>query len=363
MKVRIDKSVFVNANDRIKQLELSFLLHVILYKKRYELKIADEEVLDTESFRQLMQSERDYIEHVIAMDIVNSTSNYDCEVKTGGELEYAQRVFSAEEAIIYLLQPLSVILENGLNDSHFVNVVFRLFDATGMLTRSVKEGWIQYENAGGCMNVKNFLMARLQQFAGKQKFLRCFVLLDGDRRYPTDGKADEKYKKLKEQMDAWHVGYHILEKRSMENYMPDEAMQAVAGTEFQGWLNAYKTLTPEQKDYLSIAEGFETDITKEEIKEVRKKESLLTTKNKKRRKKSYVRGYLPQEEQNFYVTVSPGNFLHLEKGLKIGNFKVKFPERFGDSVFTYKANLLHRTSHQHDPQELFHIAQKVAAAV
>ena len=363
MKVRIDKSVFSDANDRNKQLELSFLLHIILYKKRYELKISDEEIIHTESFGQLMQSERDYIEHVIEMDIVASSSSYDCEVKTGGEAEWTQKVFSAEEAIMYLLQPLSIILENGLNDSHFMNAVFRLFDSTGVLTRYVEEGWIRYENAGGCMNVKNFLKARIKQFADKQKFLRCFVLLDGDRRYPTDGKADEKYKNLKGQMDAWQVGYHILEKRCMENYMPDEAVQAVAGAEFTDWVKAYKMLTPKQKDYLSIADGFETDITKKEKNIVRNKEKLLKSKDKKIRKKSSVRGYLPLEVQQFYVTVSQGNFLHLEKGLKIGNFKVKFPEMFGDPVFTYKANLLERTSHQNDPQELLHIAQAIATVV
>lgn len=363
MKVRIDKSVFADANDRSKQLELSFLLHIILYKKRYELKISDEDILYSASFGQLMQSEREYIKQVIAMDIITSSNSFDCEVKTGGEAEYKQRVFSAEEAIMYLLQPLSVILENGLNDSHFMNVVFGLFDATGELTRFVKEGWIRYENAGGCMNVKNFLKARIQQFAGKQKFLHCFVLLDGDRRYPTDLKSDERYKKLREQMDAWNVSYHILEKRCMENYMPEEAMKAVAGTAFREWFNAYNNLTPRQKDYLSIAEGFETDITKEDKKTVMKKESLLSTKDKKKRKKSYVRGFLPHEEQLFYATVSPGNFLHLEKGLKIGNFKERFPEMFGNSTFTYKANLLQRTCHQNDPQELLHIAQAVTAVI
>ena len=94
-----------------------------------------------------------------------------------------------------------------------------------------------------------------------------------------------------------------------------------------------------------------------------KKESLLSTKDKKKRKKSYVRGFLPHEEQLFYATVSPGNFLHLEKGLKIGNFKERFPEMFGNSTFTYKANLLQRTCHQNDPQELLHIAQAVTAVI
>lgn len=363
MKVRIDKSVFVDANDGNKQLELAFLLHIILYKNRYELKIADGDILKTDSFGKLMQSDRKIIEDILAMDIVASSNSYDCEVKTGGDAEEIQKVFSAEEAILYLLQPYSVILENGLNDAHFMNAVFRLFDPTGMLVHYKTEGWIRYENAGGCSNVRNFLQARIQQFGGKQKFLRCYVLLDGDRRYPTDVAPDVKYKTLKAQLGIWNVGYHVLEKRCMENYMPDDAIRAVAGTVHKDWVDAYMTLSAEQKDFLDISEGFETDITKEEKKVVRAKESQLMTKDKHRRKKSYVRGYLPLDEQNFYMSISNGNFLHLEKGLKIKNFKVKFPEKFEDSIVTYRANLASRTSHQSDPQELSHLAQYILAAI
>lgn len=363
MKVRIDKSVFTDANDGNKQLELAFLLHIILYKDRYELKIADSDIVKTDSFGKLMQIDRKIIENIIAMDIVASSNSYDCEVKTGGDTEAIQKVFSAEEAILFLLQPYSIILENGLNDSHFMNAVFRLFDPSGVLLRYKKEGWIRYENAGGCSNVKNFLQARIQQFGGKQKFLRCYVLLDGDRRYPTDVEPDKKYQKLKVKLNAWGVGYHVLEKRCMENYMPDDAIRSVAGITHKDWADAYMALTAEQKDYLDISEGFETDISREEKKTVRVKESQLMTKDKHRRKKSYVRGYLPLDEQKFYISVSNGNFLHLEKGLKLSNFKTKFPEKFNDAIVTFKANLLNRTSHQQDPQELSHIAQFLLAVV
>lgn len=363
MKVKIDKSVFEDAKDGNKQLELAFLLHIVLYKNRYELKLLDGEILNTASFKKMMQSDRDAIEHTIAMNIVSSSNNYDCEVRKGGEAEEKQKVFSAEEAILFLLQPQSIILENGLNDSHFMNAIFKWFDPSGVLLRYVNEGWIRYENAGGCSNVKNFLRARILQFGGKQKFLRCYVLLDGDCRYPTDNTSDVKYRKLKEQLDAWKVGYHVLEKRCMENYMPDEAIQSMAVATLTEWVNAYMSLSPEQKDYLSIAEGFEKDITKEEKKAAKAKEKLLLTKDKRLRKKSYVRGYLPNEEQSFYITVSNGNFLHLEKGLGVRNFKVTFPSKFGDTTITYRANLLNRTSHQRDPQELSHIAQAILAVV
>lgn len=363
MKVRIDKSVFSDVDDGNKQLELAFLLHIILYKNRYILRIADGDILKTKSFERLMQSDRDTIEQIVTMDIVASSNDYDCEVKTGGEVEEEGKVFSAEEAILYLLQPQSVILENGLNDSHFMNMVFRLFDPSGVLSRYKKEGWIRYENAGGCSNVKNFLQARIQQFGGKQKFLRCYVLLDGDRRFPADDEPDKKYQKLKDQLYAWNVGYHVLEKRCMENYMPDEAIRSVAGTAYKDWADAYMMLSAEQKDFLDISGGFETDISQEQKRIVRRREGLLMTKDKKRRKISYVRGYLPLKEQQFYATVSPGNFLHLEKGLKVGNFKTRFPEKFNDTIVTYRANLLERTNHQNDPQELSHIAQAILAVV
>lgn len=363
MKVRIDKNVFTEVKDEAKQIELSFLLNIIIYKHRYELKVTDEEVLSSDSFAVLTKTDQKVIEESLIDSIRSSSDDADCDVMAGGEIENSGKIFSPTEAIVYLLQPLSIILENGLNDSHFMKAIFQLFDTTGSLINRVNEGWIRFENAGGCSNVKNFLTARIKSFGDRQKFLNCFVLLDGDRRYPSDPEPDIKYKKLKETLESWDVDYHILEKRCMENYMPDEAMDSFANEKTQSWLMAYHTLTPQQKDCYSIAEGFEKDITKEQKSNVRRRESLLTTKDVGRRKKSYVRGYLQANEQLFYTGVSNGNFLHLEKGLQIKDFKVKFPEKFDDTTVTYKTNLLNRTCHQKDPLELEHIVGSICSMI
>ena len=45
----------------------------------------------------------------------------------------------------------------------------------------------------------------------------------------------------------------------------------------------------------------------------------------------------------------------MEKGLKIENFKTKYPEKYNETAFVYKSNLLFRTNHQDDPLELEHI--------
>lgn len=363
MKVRIDKSVFADATNEANLMELSFLLHIIIYKHRYELKVSDAEVLDSDSFSKLTQTEQKIIKEEITQTIMASSTNADCEVMSDGDAEDTKKVFSPSEAIIYLLQPLSVILENGLNDSHFIKALFQLFDNTGELMRRTNEGWIRFENAGGCSNVRNFITSRIKTYGDKQKFLNCYVLLDGDRRYPSDPEPGKKYNRLLSDLNNWKVGNHVLEKRSMENYMTDEAMESFRNVENQGWISAYLTMNAGQKDLFSIAEGFTKDINKEQKATVRHKESLLTTKDLNRRKMSYVRGFLPIAEQNFYGSISKGNFLHLEKGLKMKDFKVKFPEKFGDGVVTYKTNMLRRTSHQNDPQELQHIVDGIFALI
>lgn len=359
MKVRIDKSVFDNATNAGRQLELEFLLHIILYKRRYELILTDVEILRSRAYPLLSQTERMIVDAQIANSINASVSDTDCNVVVGGDKEEAQKVFSPAEAVLYLLQPLSVILENVLNDAHFMNAVFRHFDSTGKLVKCVSESWLRFENAGGCSNVKNFLQSRVAYYGGKQKFLRCYVLIDGDRRFPNDPDPEKRIKKLKEQLAVWEVDCHVLEKRCMENYLPDDAMRTFMTEDTKEWINAYNSLTPQQKDCFCIAEGFRKDITKENKSEVKKRENLLQTKDVKRRKVSYVRKFLPFDEQAFYSNVSRGNFLHLEKGLKMKDFKVKYPEAFDDDVKVYKANMLQRTCHQSDPLELEHIADGV----
>lgn len=363
MKVKIDKSIFEAAIDSDRQLELSFLLHIILYKNRHELKLTDEEILGCDSFAKLIPIEQDIIKEVISHTIFSSAESFDCEVKSGGEQEFVQKVFSVNEAIIYLMQPLSVMLENGLNDSYLIKAVFQFFNPKGELMRHLNEGWIRFENAGGCSNVKNVLQSQRGCYGERQKFLHCYVILDGDKRYLTDPEPDKKYEKLKNQLTDWNVHYHVFEKRCMENYLPDDAMSFFKNDSTKGWIDAYQMLTDQQKDFISISEGFTTDICKEDKKKVRDMESKLLSKNLHRRKKSYVREFLPEDEQSFYASVSNGNFLHLESGLPIDFFKINYPQLFENKSFVYKNNLLERTKHQNDPMELEHIASSIMSLI
>lgn len=351
MKVKIDYDIFQCAVTESQRQALSFLLNILIYKQRYELVITDEGVLTTLSYSKMSEADKSIIRQSLLYSITANIIDVDCIVNTQGEVENENPVFSLEEAIRYLLQPLSIIVENSLNDSHFLLAIFRTFDNTGKLLEGYKNGWLQFENAGGCMNVLNFLEARRQFFGGKLKFLHCYVLLDGDKRFPTDKIT--KNNKLITQMEKWHIPYHVLEKRCMENYLPEDVMERVLGNKNNiEWIHAYRSLTPEQKDYFCISGGFQKELTKEKLQKV-KNEKRGRAYKRAVRKFSVVKKYLPSELKHFYQDVMEGNFLHLEQGLMLnGSFKDTYPLAFTNEIFVYRKALEERTKHQHNPNEL-----------
>lgn len=358
MTVKVEGDIFDWVDDRDKLLALLFLFNVVLYKKRHDLVITDAEALDSDAFKQLPSSMQSVIKESWIYSTTRSIKEVDCSVASRGGDETVNRIFSLEEAIRYLLQPLSVIVENSLNDGHFLLAVFRCFDESQRLIDGYREGWLQFENAGGCGNVRNFLEARRQFFGGKLKFLRCFVLLDGDKRFPNEVVG--KYNKLIGMLTEWRIPYHILEKRCIENYLPDEAMKrSFDNKRNREWINAYMSLSEVQKDYFCVAEGFQKELTKEDKRAIeRKKKSAAYKKNPN--PPSLVRIFMPNDLREFYKDVSDGNFKHLEQGLVLkGDFKDTYPLAFENSNWIYRKSLEQRTSHQKEPDELQTISDRI----
>lgn len=364
MFILIDKSVFETATGEKKH-NLSFLLHIINYyssnknesNSRYSLMLDD----DPTDYDYLKDSNNYGDKDVLYSVFVKTmTESYrpDCTITETGEpdLEAEEKEFSCEEGIRYLLQPLSIIVENNLNDPHFLNVVFRHFDDSGKLKEHVDANWIQFENAGGCSNVKNFIESRLTYFGGKNKFLRCFVLLDGDQRY--EGQRVGKYEDTKKYLDKKGIPYHILEKRCMENYVPSQSIPDNKKT--KEWKKAYEALSPRQRDYLNIGSGFYGDFSSVQREALNK--DLGKRKKASKKIKSLIRKHTLPEILFFYADVSEGNFKHLERGLDIGNFKTEFP-KFFNNYNTTKSALLKVTEHQTDPLELKHIAEKISKLI
>lgn len=142
-------------------------------------------------------------------------------------------------------------------------------------------GWIQFDNAGGWTNMYNFLEEKIQQLnkftfktnATPIKFLRNFVLIDSDRGNQNAELGNDK-KKLLLYFNSINIEAHILNKRSMENYLPDKAVLQLNKFNYQlddrgerekminwksngakqTWIDEYIGLQKEEKDYKDFSE-------------------------------------------------------------------------------------------------------------
>jgi hypothetical protein len=250
--------------------------------------------------------------------------------------------FSIDEAIRFFVQPISIILENSLNDQHFTVAIINSFDNKGEIKRHLSNDWLQFENAGGCTNVENFINGKLESFnllpKNNNNYLRCLVILDGDREHP-DLPLNQKHKNLETFLKNNFVVYHILEKRSMENYMPNEVYNEFRNAELNDWINAYLSLNEKQKDFFNISKGFS------------KKENNGTPK--------IAREDLPNEVKKLYENVSDANYNILNKGFQLSDFKSVFPLKFKDSHNVYKKTLNEQIQHQSNPNELEDILAKI----
>jgi hypothetical protein len=331
------KEYLFNSNDFK---SLNYLIQILTYKQRYELFVEWTIIKETEYCQKLDFDEQKEIEE-----------SYNKIIQEGADPKYFVSIsnaqnnyFNIEEAIRFFSQPVSIILENSLNDQYFLMAIINYFDTTVDIQKQIDNGWIQFENAGGCTNVENFIKGKLQSFnnfscqykKNNCTYLRCFVLLDSDKGYSNAPIKTEYEKDLLPFLNENHVKNHILEKRSMENYMPDEVFSYIANTpELKNWLAVYLHLNSEQKNFLNINSGFS------------KKNQDATPKTQ--------RNELKQEIQDLYSNISQANYEILDKGFKLASFKTEFPKNFGHHQ-VHKSTLQDRCG----TNELQEIIDKIA---
>lgn len=349
MDILISSSIFENPVDKR---DFRYLLNQFDYlQERYRPFL--EKMPDDEFMNNLEATDR-LLLTLAYNDFANTYQPIETTVEFNGEQYDAEKIFSIKEMIAYMVEPISVMVENSLNDAYFLEALFQNFDRSGRLSSFYKNHWLIFDNGGGASNMKNALKAKLKQFGNKSKFLKTFILIDGDRRYPSH--KVEKYNDLIQFADQNGISYHILEKRCMENYLPMDALP----NQYSTWQNAFAHLSEEQKDFINIGGGFFEDLSVADRNKVLELEKINTP-QKKGRPKSNIRNLLPVEVQEFYQDVSEGNFIILEKGLKghkFPNFKNSFPELFQHYSVT-KETLLDRTKHQQEKEELQNITNTI----
>lgn len=339
MWIEISKDVFEESD--IKGLNYIFQILSWFPKtiSRYNVFINLDEIKHTDNYKKIKLSDINFDEYVeqqfndfILSNPRNNKRDFTITNKSGASN------FNIEEAIRYFNQPLSIVLENNKNDAYFIKALFCHFDSSGVLSEYVENGWIKFENAGGCTNVKNFIEGELKSFEdlasrnnrNPHDYYRGFIFLDSDKEFLSQPQKNQ-YNNLIAFFNAIGIDaqkYHVLEKRMMENYMPDEVFKELKDL-YRGnprkqnlvdWINAYLNLSHEQKDFLNIKSGFskETDATG-----VRKPISL--------------------DVLNLFA-ISAHNLSILDGGFKFLDFKNLFSELFYKSTRINKTTMLNRSN-------------------
>lgn len=304
---------------------LNRLISLCLYKRRYDLFIDIEAAKTNDFYKSLNSSDKLIIEQVYTRCVQESLR---AKVVVDGE-------YTFDEAIRFLDQPFTIILENNNNDAPFFEKLIEEFKTKSKKIRHLDDnGWLEYGNAGGCGNIPNFINGNLKIFKGlpkknKYEYLRCFTLVDSDKKHPNDNNNERE--KLKNYLIENNIPYHILEKREMENYLPADAIPETPKN--RDFLDAYKRLSPVQQDFFDIEKGFDNknfDKLSNEVQELYKNTS--------------------QSDRNLFR----------KKGLEIeGNFKSEFPKYF-KSEKVNRETLMNRCSDQNDKNELPHILEKIS---
>lgn len=333
MWVEIAKDTFQKAEFK----SLNFLFQILTWSPsneypRYNIFVNTEKIKELKNF-QLLSTVEKSLKQFLDAEFDNFINSKPSCTEGDYKITYpkSQTNFNIEEAIHFFNQPVSVILENNKNDSAFIISVIEHFGKYSSINKAKKHfenNWLKFENAGGCGNIPNFLEMFLSQFQRLSlknqrplsDYFRGLIIIDSDKEYKTQVT---KHNNLIENLNDLGISnnqIHILRKRMMENYMPDEVFRYIKNQlpneqEIKEWIDAYLNLSDEQKNYLNIPDGFPPKKNKFEANGNRKNidDEILTF---------------------FGFSLSDINFNKLDKGFNFkgfnntGEFKNEFPKLF-----------------------------------
>ena len=341
MWVEIKKDIFEKSDFK----SICYILQLLSWFpygsiSRYNLLVDAESIKNTDNYTKLITTFSEFKELIDSEfnDFVNNTAHVNFQISTLNQ-KNKSTIFNIEESVRFFNQPLCIILENSKNDAYFVKAIIFHFDTKGRVREHLQNGWLKFENAGGCTNLENFIEGELKAFedlAAKNKkntsdYYKAFVILDSDKEFPNQ---PNKHDLLLEILDSLNIQHHILQKRMMENYMPDDVIieieNGLSKSTLKQWIDVYKHLNHEQKDYLKYYDGFNEKVN-----------SL---------------DYLHPEVKSLYID-QRSNFDILKHGFKFKGkeFKNEFPLLFLNSPRVNRNSLKTRAN----SNELETILQKI----
>lgn len=167
-------------------------------------------------------------------------------------------------AVDLLLQPYRVVLENNVNDRAFLVALAERRQAQ-VLRAAEERAWLVFEMGGGSAVVPRIAALRRSEEARRL----ASVLLDSDALRPAAvGQPRSQVEGLQARRAREVAGdaelgvhLHVLWRRSIENYLPQEALVrwARGNPGRRTRVEAFKRLTDAQRHHFNMKEGFAGD--------------------------------------------------------------------------------------------------------
>ena len=198
-----------NCFDKSLTRDLSMLLQCVAYNHKYNtITVKDPAILESSFVKGMDKRDRDVLVDFFNAQVIGSTvyEGETIEVDAQGTKEDVLKIFAPDEAVRYIGEPLTILVENDLFDGRFVGSIINNF-ANDRVRNAYEGGFIRNGLSGGCGNVKNTLASQMKTFKCRSKFLRILVIWDSDKEYPN--KPVTKYDNDIRELNSKHIKYHL----------------------------------------------------------------------------------------------------------------------------------------------------------
>ncbi|NKE57242.1 hypothetical protein FXN61_10505 [Lentzea sp. PSKA42] len=166
-----------------------------------------------------------------------------------GRAPYEVPLIDLEDATDDLCCPAVLVVEDLVNDRHFVDALVDVFRAS-RISKALERDWLAVRHSGGS-RLELVAMDEVGKFKIKP---RVVALLDSDRLNP--GEKTLSHSKANE-MRAAGILVHVLELREAENYAPNRILALTGKPGITSTkLKNLKKLNSDQRGYFDMKKGF-----------------------------------------------------------------------------------------------------------
>ena len=172
---------------------------------------------------------------------------------------------TVEDARRLLDRSLHLLIENARNDRKFLEAMCKRLLGTEYwepIQKAVDEKWLHYEHGGGIGSMKNAVEQLANDHISK---MRTWVMFDSDAPRPDEPSAQSQA--LSDVCEEHSIEHHQLRRRTIENYLPQRALEASAellrGTAKSArrraaW--AFAEMSRAQQHHFRMKKGFAAEI-------------------------------------------------------------------------------------------------------